>query len=47
MDGNALLSSQVWSHLHVMLEVWQPAVTVRPSLGAKLYAEKMRQGFSP
>lgn len=35
-----LFSSQVWSHLHVMLEVWQPAVTVRPSLGPSYMLRK-------
>ena len=31
--GMLFSSSQVLSHLHGMLEVWQPIVTIRPSLG--------------
>lgn len=31
--GMLFSSSQVLSHLHGMLEVWQPIVTIRPNLG--------------
>ena len=33
-------SSQLLSHLNVMLEVWQPIVTIRPSLGPSYMLRK-------
>lgn len=37
--GVPFSSSQVLSHLHVMLEVWQPCCDHKAKLRAKLYAE--------